>query len=66
MQIDRPITIAVILLVIMLLIFFLTFVVSTILNVVIQVSQGMVFYGLKEHTENTNTKSIIDQIGSGE
>lgn len=50
----------------MLLIFFLTFVVSTILNVVIQVNQGIVFYGLKEHTENTNTKSIIDQIGSGE
>jgi hypothetical protein len=51
---------------VMLLIFFLTFVVSTILNVVIQVNQGIVFYGLKEQTENTNTKSIIDQIGSGE
>lgn len=50
----------------MLLIFFLTFVVSTLLNVIIQLNQGMVYYGLKETNENTNTKSIIDQIGSGE
>ena len=52
--------------IVMLLIFFLTFVVSTLLNVIIQLNQGMVYYGLKETNENTNTKSIIDQIGSGE
>lgn len=50
----------------MLLVFFLTFVVSTVLNVVIQLNQGVIYYGLKENTENTGTKSIIDQIGSGE
>ena len=52
--------------VIMLAVFFITFLVSSILNVVVQLNQGIVFYSLKEDSENINSKSIIDQIGSGE
>jgi len=52
--------------VIMLAIFFLTFLVSSVLNVILQTNQGVVFYSLKEDNENVNTKSVIDQIGSGE
>jgi len=52
--------------VIMLIVFFITFVVGSILNNIVQLNQGIVFYSLKEDQENINTKSIIDQIGSGE
>jgi hypothetical protein len=52
--------------IIMLLVFFLSFLVSTILGNIVQLNQGVVFYSLKEDNENINTKSIIDQIGSGE
>ena len=52
--------------VIMLAVFFLTFFVSAILNNVVQLNQGIVYYSLKEEKENINTKSVIDQIGSGE
>ena len=52
--------------IIMLIIFFITFFVGTILNNIVQLNQGIVFYSLKEDNENINTKSIIDQIGSGE
>ncbi len=52
--------------VIMLAVFFITFLVSSILNVVVQLNQGIVYYSLKEDVENINTKSAIDQIGSGE
>lgn len=52
--------------VIMLIVFFLTFIVSIILSAIVQLNQGIVFYSLKEDHENINTKSIIDQIGSGE
>lgn len=52
--------------VIMLIVFFITFIVGSILNNIIQLNQGIVFYSLKEDQENINTKSIIDQIGSGE
>ena len=52
--------------VLMLVIFFITFIVSAILNNITQLNQGIVFYSLKEDNENTNTKSVIDQIGSGE
>ena len=52
--------------VVMLVVFFITFIVGTILNNITQLNQGIVFYSLKEENENINTKSVIDQIGSGE
>ena len=54
------------LMVMMLVIFFITFIVGIILNNITQLNQGIVFYSLKEDNENMNTKSVIDQIGSGE
>lgn len=44
----------------------ISFIISTTLQTVIQVNQSIVYYGLKETSENVNTKSVIDQIGSGE
>ncbi|MEM6516127.1 MAG: hypothetical protein AAF688_08075 [Bacteroidota bacterium] len=52
--------------VIMLAVFFISFIFGSMLNVITQLNQGIVFYSLKEENENINTKSIIDQIGSGE
>jgi len=52
--------------IIMLIVFFISFIVGAILNNITQLNQGIVFYSLKEDNENINTKSIIDQIGSGE
>ncbi len=52
--------------VVMLAIFFLSFFVGALLSIVVQLNQGVVFYSLKEENENINTKSVIDQIGSGE
>ncbi len=50
----------------MLFIFFLSFFAGAILGVIVQLNQGIIFYSLKEDNENINTKSVIDQIGSGE
>lgn len=52
--------------VVMLVIFFLSYVLGTVLSNIVQLNQGIVFYSLKEEKENINTKSEIDQIGSGE
>tara|TARA_R110000868_G_scaffold229424_1_gene482477 strand:- start:2980 stop:3918 length:939 start_codon:yes stop_codon:yes gene_type:complete len=52
--------------IVMLLVFFLSFLLGAILGNIVQLNQGIVFYSLKEQNENINTKSIIDQIGSGE
>jgi len=52
--------------VIMLALFFVSFIFGSVLNVITQLNQGIVFYSLKEENENINTKSVIDQIGSGE
>mgnify|MGYP000744448502 CR=1 FL=1 len=52
--------------IIMLAVFFISFIIGTILNTIIQLNQGIVFYSLKEEKESINTRSIIDQIGSGE
>ncbi|WP_242085221.1 hypothetical protein [Aestuariivivens sediminis] len=52
--------------IILLAVFFLSFLVSAFLNTIVQLNQGIIFYSLKEDLENINTKSIIDQIGSGE
>lgn len=54
------------LMIMMLVVFFITFIVGIILNNITQLNQGIVFYSLKEENENINTKSVIDQIGSGE
>jgi len=52
--------------IVMLAIFFLSFLAGAILGVIVQLNQGIIFYSLKEENENINTKSVIDQIGSGE
>lgn len=52
--------------IVMLAVFFISFFVGTILGVIVQLNQGIIFYSLKEDHENINTKSVIDQIGSGE
>lgn len=52
--------------IVMLFVFFLTFFTGTVLGNVVQLNQGIVFYSLKEEKENIKTKSVIDQIGSGE
>jgi hypothetical protein len=52
--------------IVMLAVFFLSFFAGAILGVIVQLNQGIVFYSLKEDQENINTKSVIDQIGSGE
>lgn len=52
--------------VVMLVIFFISFIIGAILGNIVQLNQGIIFYSLKEQNENINTKSIIDQIGSGE
>lgn len=52
--------------IVMLIVFFLSFLFGAILGSIVQLNQGIVFYSLKEQNENINTKSIIDQIGSGE
>jgi len=51
--------------IVMLIVFFISFLIGTILNNIVQLNQGLVFYSLKEDNENINTKSEIDQIGSG-
>lgn len=50
----------------MLAVFFISFFVTALLGVIVQLNQGIIFYSLKEDKENINTKSVIDQIGSGE
>lgn len=52
--------------VMILVVFFITFIIGIILNNITQLNQGIVYYSLKEDNENINTKSVIDQIGSGE
>ena len=52
--------------ILMLVVFILTFLIGAILNNIMQLNQGIIFYSLKNDKENINTKSIIDQIGSGE
>lgn len=52
--------------IVMLAVFFLSFFTGAILGVIVQLNQGIIFYSLKEDHENINTKSVIDQIGSGE
>ncbi len=52
--------------IVMALMFILQFLASILMNSVIQVNQGIIYFSLKEEKENINTKSAIDQIGSGE
>lgn len=52
--------------VIMIVMFIAGFLLGAVLNNIVLLNQGIVFYSLKEENENINTKSIIDQIGSGE
>ncbi len=51
---------------VMIAVFFLSFLAGAILGIMVQLNQGIIFYSLKEESENINTKSVIDQIGSGE
>ena len=50
----------------MLAVFLISFFASALLGIIVQLNQGIIFYSLKEDKENINTKSVIDQIGSGE
>ncbi|OIQ29707.1 MAG: hypothetical protein BM564_05740 [Bacteroidetes bacterium MedPE-SWsnd-G2] len=43
-----------------------SFIVNACMQLVVQLNQGIIFYSLKETKENINSKSVIDQIGSGE
>jgi hypothetical protein len=52
--------------IILLAIFFVSFFAGALIGLIVQLNQGIVFYSLKEDNENINTKSVIDQIGSGE
>lgn len=52
--------------IVLLAVFMLSFFAGTLLGIVVQLNQGIIFYSLKEENENVNTKTIIDQIGSGE
>ncbi|MBT8273505.1 MAG: hypothetical protein KJO77_06850 [Bacteroidia bacterium] len=52
--------------VVMIAMFVAGFLLGAFLNNIVLLNQGIVFYSLKEDNENINTKSIIDQIGSGE
>lgn len=61
-----PAAVSSIMTIMMLAVFFLSFFTGAILGVIVQLNQGIVFYSLKEDNENINTKSVIDQIGSGE
>ncbi|WP_274474326.1 hypothetical protein [Mangrovimonas aestuarii] len=50
----------------MLIMFILNSMLSIFVGQLIEINQGIVFYGLKEENENIGSKSIIDQIGAGE
>jgi hypothetical protein len=63
---NTPETVSSTVTIMMLAVFFLSFFAGALLGVIVQLNQGIVFYSLKEDNENTNTKSVIDQIGSGE
>ncbi|WP_248722317.1 hypothetical protein [Seonamhaeicola sp. ML3] len=52
--------------IIMMSVFFISFILGAILGNIVQLNQGIVYYGLKEGKENINTKDDIDLIGSGE
>ncbi len=52
--------------IVMLAVFFLSFLAGALLGNIVQLNQGIIFYSLKEDNENINTKSVIDQMGSGE
>jgi len=43
--------------------FIVQFVASILMNNMIQISQGIIYFSLKEEKENINTKDVIDQIG---
>ncbi|WP_461532379.1 hypothetical protein [Sinomicrobium sp.] len=49
---------------IMMVSYLISFILSLIGNTFIQINQGVVYFSLKEETENINTASVIDQIGS--
>ncbi len=52
--------------VLLVIMFMAGFLLGTVLNNIVLLNEGVVFYSLKEENENINTKSVIDQIGSGE
>jgi len=46
--------------------FVLSFIVSITMSIINQVNQSIIYFSLKEDNEHINTKSTIDQIGSGD
>lgn len=52
--------------IVMIVVFIAGILLGAFLNNVVLLNQGIVFYSLKEEHENINTKSAIDQIGTGD
>ncbi|UGU17124.1 hypothetical protein LS482_04450 [Sinomicrobium kalidii] len=51
---------------IMLIFYVLSFLLSLLGNTIIQINQAIIYFSLKEESENINTTSVIDQIGTTE
>ncbi|SFW75133.1 hypothetical protein SAMN02927921_03964 [Sinomicrobium oceani] len=51
---------------IMMFVYMLAFLISLLGNTIIQINQGIIYFTLKEETENINTTSVIDQIGQSQ
>ncbi len=47
-------------------VYLFAFLLSLLGNTVIQINQGIIYFSLKEESENINTSSVIDQIGRSE
>lgn len=47
-------------------VFVLTFLLSLLGNCILQMNQAIIYYSLKEETENIGSKSIIDEIGAAQ
>ncbi|MGS2763943.1 hypothetical protein [Sinomicrobium sp. M5D2P9] len=51
---------------IILFVYLFAFLLSLLGNTIIQINQGIIYFSLKEESENINTSSVIDQIGQPE
>ena len=44
--------------------YMVAFFINLIMVTVLQMNESIIYFSLKEETENINTKSVIDEIGS--
>ncbi|MGS2740447.1 hypothetical protein [Sinomicrobium sp. M5D2P17] len=51
---------------IILFVYLFAFILSLLGNTIVQINQGIIYFSLKEESENINTTSVIDQIGQSE